>query len=135
MQLKRQKTQSVLELIPQLATSQWIKRFINVFLFVIVVIWLQLFTQQLPSIWHSLFGDKTFPLIASNSVVNSTQTKDIAVSENAKLSEKTSLSSSVFGPNCTVNHKNIITKSVVMWNAVIEEGLILLLFKTGYRYI
>ncbi|XP_055917611.1 translation initiation factor eIF-2B subunit gamma [Eupeodes corollae] len=79
--------------------------------------------RKLPSVWPQLFKDNnTVSLISPTAVVNSTQTKEIAASDNAKLSEKTSLSSSVFGPNCLINPKNIVTNSIIMANAVVEEG-------------
>ncbi|XP_037822182.1 translation initiation factor eIF-2B subunit gamma [Lucilia sericata] len=78
--------------------------------------------QKLSTIWPLLCGGQEIPLISSNAVVNSTQTKEIAVADNAKLSEKTSLNFSVFGPNCFINPKNIINKSLIMAHAVVEEG-------------
>lgn len=78
--------------------------------------------QKISSIWPKLFENIPYSLVSPNAVVNSTQVKDIAVADNAKLSEKTSLSLSTFGPHCTVNPKNIITSSVVMGHATIEEG-------------
>ncbi|KAM7343537.1 eukaryotic translation initiation factor 2B subunit gamma [Cochliomyia hominivorax] len=78
--------------------------------------------QKLSTIWPLLCGGQDIPLISSHAVVNSTQTKEIAVADNAKLSEKTSLNFSVFGPNCCINPKNIVNKSLIMAHAVVEEG-------------
>ncbi|XP_075165309.1 eukaryotic translation initiation factor 2B subunit gamma [Haematobia irritans] len=78
--------------------------------------------QKLSIIWPLICGGQELPLISPNATVNSTQTKEIAVSDNAKLSEKTSLNFSVFGPNCFINPKNIVNKSLIMAHAVIEEG-------------
>ncbi|XP_037953760.1 translation initiation factor eIF-2B subunit gamma [Teleopsis dalmanni] len=78
--------------------------------------------QKLSSIWSQLCGEQLHPLVSPNSVVSSTQTKEIAVAENAKLSEKTSLNFSVFGSNCTVHPKNIINKSLILAGALVEEG-------------
>lgn len=78
--------------------------------------------QKLSTIWPQLCGDPVLPLVSPNAVVNSTQTKEIAAADNAKLSEKTSLNYSVFGPNCNINPKNIITKSIIMAGAIVEEG-------------
>ncbi|XP_061396538.1 translation initiation factor eIF-2B subunit gamma [Musca vetustissima] len=78
--------------------------------------------QKLPTIWPLLCGGLELPLVSPNAVVNSTQTKEIAVADNAKLSEKTSLNFSVFGPNCFINPKNIVNKSLIMAHAVVEEG-------------
>ncbi|XP_023306743.2 translation initiation factor eIF-2B subunit gamma [Lucilia cuprina] len=78
--------------------------------------------QKLSTIWPLLCGGQEIPLISPNAVVNSTQTKEIAVADNAKLSEKTSLNFSVFGPNCFINPKNIVKKSLIMAHAVVEEG-------------
>ncbi|XP_013118657.1 translation initiation factor eIF-2B subunit gamma [Stomoxys calcitrans] len=78
--------------------------------------------QKLSTIWPVLCGGQELPLISPNAVVNSTQTKEIAASDNAKLSEKTSLNFSVFGPNCFINPKNIVNKSLIMAHAIIEEG-------------
>lgn len=77
--------------------------------------------RKLSGIWTELCGD-THPLIAPGAVVKSTQTKDIIVADNAKLSEKTSLNCSVFGANCVVSPKNIVTNSIIMANAIVEEG-------------
>ncbi|EDW02299.1 translation initiation factor eIF-2B subunit gamma [Drosophila grimshawi] len=77
--------------------------------------------RKLAGIWNELCGE-THPLIAPGAVVKSTQTKEIIVADNAKLSEKTSLSSSVFGSNCVVNPKNIVSNSIIMSNAIVEEG-------------
>ncbi|TMW43072.1 hypothetical protein DOY81_011850 [Sarcophaga bullata] len=78
--------------------------------------------QKIAAIWPLLCGGQDVPLISPNAVVNSTQTKEIAVADNAKLSEKTSLNFSVFGPNCFINPKNIVNKSLIMAYAEIEEG-------------
>uniref|UniRef100_T1PIV6 Translation initiation factor eIF2B subunit gamma n=1 Tax=Musca domestica TaxID=7370 RepID=T1PIV6_MUSDO len=78
--------------------------------------------QKLSSIWPILCGGLELPLVSPNAVVNSTQTKEIAVADNAKLSEKTSLNFSVFGPNCFINPKNIVNKSLIMAHAIVEEG-------------
>lgn len=80
------------------------------------------FSLQLSSIWPLLCGGQELPLVSSSAVVNSTQTKEIAVADNAKLSEKTSLNFSVFGPNCFINPKNIVNKSLIMSHAIVEEG-------------
>ncbi|XP_060651665.1 translation initiation factor eIF-2B subunit gamma [Drosophila nasuta] len=77
--------------------------------------------RKLATIWTDLCDD-AHPLIAPGAVVKSTQTKDIIVADNAKLSEKTSLNSSVFGSNSIVNPKNIVTNSIIMSNAIVEEG-------------
>ncbi|XP_065367257.1 translation initiation factor eIF2B subunit gamma [Calliphora vicina] len=78
--------------------------------------------QKLSTIWPLLCGGQEIPLISPNALVNSTQTKEIAVADNAKLSEKTSLNFSVFGPNSFINPKNIVNKSLIMAHAVVEEG-------------
>lgn len=54
--------------------------------------------RKLAGIWNDLCGE-AHPLIAPGAVVKSTQTKEIIVADNAKLSEKTSLNFSVFGSN------------------------------------
>ncbi|XP_043643025.1 translation initiation factor eIF-2B subunit gamma [Drosophila teissieri] len=77
--------------------------------------------RKLASIWNNLCGEK-HPLISPGAVVKSTQTKEIIAADNAKLSEKTSLNFSVFGPNCIINPKNIVANSLIMSNAVVEEG-------------
>ncbi|XP_033253447.1 translation initiation factor eIF-2B subunit gamma-like [Drosophila miranda] len=77
--------------------------------------------RKLASIWDDLYGE-THPLIAPGALVKSTQTKEIIAADNAKLSEKTSLNYSVFGPNCVINPKNIVSNSLVMSNAIVEEG-------------
>ncbi|XP_022223674.2 translation initiation factor eIF-2B subunit gamma [Drosophila obscura] len=77
--------------------------------------------RKLASIWNELCGE-THPLIAPGALVKSTQTKEIIAADNAKLSEKTSLNYSVFGPNCVINPKNIVSNSLVMSNAIVEEG-------------
>ncbi|BFG03307.1 translation initiation factor eIF-2B subunit gamma [Drosophila madeirensis] len=77
--------------------------------------------RKLASIWIELCGE-AHPLIAAGALVKSTQTKDIIAADNAKLSEKTSLNYSVFGPNCVINPKNIVSNSLVMSNAIVEEG-------------
>ncbi|XP_011188620.1 translation initiation factor eIF-2B subunit gamma [Zeugodacus cucurbitae] len=78
--------------------------------------------QKISNIWPKIFNDQEHALISSNAVINSTQTKEIAVGDSAKLSEKTSLNFSVFGANCTINPKNIVNKSIIMTSAIIEEG-------------
>ncbi|XP_014099512.2 translation initiation factor eIF2B subunit gamma [Bactrocera oleae] len=78
--------------------------------------------QKIFNIWPQFFNDQEHLLISSNAVINSTQMKEIAVGDSAKLSEKTSLNFSVFGANCTINPKNIINKSIIMTSAIIEEG-------------
>ncbi|XP_016972430.1 translation initiation factor eIF-2B subunit gamma [Drosophila rhopaloa] len=77
--------------------------------------------RKLASIWNDLCGAK-HPLISPGAVVKSTQTKEIIAADNAKLSEKTSLNFSVFGPNCIINPKNIVANSIIMSNAIVEEG-------------
>ncbi|XP_030379474.1 translation initiation factor eIF-2B subunit gamma [Scaptodrosophila lebanonensis] len=77
--------------------------------------------RKLASIWNDLCGE-SYPLIALGATVKSTQTKEIIVADNAKLSEKTSLNYSVFGPNCVVNPKNIVSNSILMSNSIVEEG-------------
>ncbi|XP_016992784.2 translation initiation factor eIF2B subunit gamma [Drosophila takahashii] len=77
--------------------------------------------RKLASIWNELCGEK-HPLISPGALVKSTQTKEIIAADNAKLSEKTSLNYSVFGPNCVINPKNIVANSLIMSNAVVEEG-------------
>ncbi|KAH8394793.1 hypothetical protein KR222_006032 [Zaprionus bogoriensis] len=77
--------------------------------------------RKLAGIWNELCGE-THPLISPGALVKSTQTKDIIVADNAKLSEKTSLNCSVFGSNCVVNPKNIVANSIIMSNAIIDEG-------------
>ncbi|KAH8234255.1 hypothetical protein KR038_004887 [Drosophila bunnanda] len=77
--------------------------------------------RKLASIWNDLCGE-THPLISPGALVKSTQTKEIIAADNAKLSEKTSLNFSVFGPNCIINPKNIVANSIIMSNAVVEEG-------------
>ncbi|EDW92064.1 translation initiation factor eIF-2B subunit gamma [Drosophila yakuba] len=77
--------------------------------------------RKLASIWNNLCGEK-HPLISPGAIVKSTQTKEIIAADNAKLSEKTSLNFSVFGPNCIINPKNIVANSLIMSNAVVEEG-------------
>ncbi|EDW85673.1 uncharacterized protein Dwil_GK23030 [Drosophila willistoni] len=77
--------------------------------------------RKLASIWLQLCGE-SHPLIAPGAMVKSTQTKEIIVADNAKLSEKTSLNFSVFGSNCVINPKNIVSNSIIMSNAIIEEG-------------
>ncbi|XP_016958347.1 translation initiation factor eIF-2B subunit gamma [Drosophila biarmipes] len=77
--------------------------------------------RKLASIWNELCGEK-HPLISPGALVKSTQTKEIIAADNAKLSEKTSLNFSVFGPNCIINPKNIVANSLIMSNAVVEEG-------------
>ncbi|KAH8348041.1 hypothetical protein KR084_003415 [Drosophila pseudotakahashii] len=77
--------------------------------------------RKLASIWNELCGEK-HPLISPGALVKSTQTKEIIAADNAKLSEKTSLNYSVFGPNCIINPKNIVANSLIMSNAVVEEG-------------
>lgn len=79
--------------------------------------------SRIISIWSKLFTGDTIPsLISSSATVNSTQTKEIAVFDSAKLSEKTSLTGSVFGAHCEIKPKNIITNSIIMAHATIEEG-------------
>nr|XP_016941241.1 translation initiation factor eIF-2B subunit gamma [Drosophila suzukii] len=77
--------------------------------------------RKLASIWNELCGEK-HPLISPGALVKSTQTKEIIAADNAKLSEKTSLNFSVFGPNCVINPKNIVANSLIMSNAIVEEG-------------
>lgn len=77
--------------------------------------------RKLASIWNALCGE-SHHLISPGAVVKSTQTKEIIVADNVKLSEKTSLNFSVFGSNSVVNPKNIITNSIIMSNAVVDEG-------------
>lgn len=77
--------------------------------------------RKLASIWNNLCGEK-HPLISPGAVVKSTQTKEIIAADNAKLSEKTSLNFSVFGPNCIISPKNIVANSLIMSNAIVEEG-------------
>ncbi|XP_017125302.1 translation initiation factor eIF-2B subunit gamma [Drosophila elegans] len=77
--------------------------------------------RKLASIWNELCGEK-HPLISPGALVKSTQTKEIIAADNAKLSEKTSLNFSVFGPNCIINPKNIVANSIIMSNAIVEEG-------------
>ncbi|XP_064544226.1 translation initiation factor eIF2B subunit gamma [Drosophila montana] len=88
--------------------------------------------RKLAVIWQELCGD-AHPLISPGAVVKSTQTKEIIVADNAKLSEKTSLNFSVFGPNCIVNPKNIVTNSIIMANAIVEEGCNINNCIIGYR--
>uniref|UniRef100_A0A1A9W9Q5 Translation initiation factor eIF2B subunit gamma n=1 Tax=Glossina brevipalpis TaxID=37001 RepID=A0A1A9W9Q5_9MUSC len=78
--------------------------------------------QKISSIWPLLCAGQDLALISSGAVVNSTQTKEISAAESAKLSEKTSLNFSVFGPNCCIKSKNIVNKSLIMANAIVEEG-------------
>ncbi|XP_053962413.1 translation initiation factor eIF-2B subunit gamma [Anastrepha ludens] len=78
--------------------------------------------QKICNIWPQFFNEQEHALISANAVMNSTQTKEISVGDSAKLSEKTSLNFSVFGANCTINPKNIISKSIIMTSAIIEEG-------------
>ena len=78
--------------------------------------------MQVCSFWPHVCGDPELPLISPNAVVNSTQIKEIAAADNAKLSEKTSLNFSVFGANCNINPKNVINKSIIMSGAIVEEG-------------
>ncbi|KAH8300707.1 hypothetical protein KR018_011818 [Drosophila ironensis] len=77
--------------------------------------------RKLAGIWSELCGD-SHPLISPGALVKSTQTKEIIAADNAKLSEKTSLNFSVFGPNCVINPKNIVSNSLIMSSAVVEEG-------------
>lgn len=78
---------------------------------------------KINSIWSKLFtGDNIPSLISPSATVNSTQIKEIAVFDSAKLSEKTSLTGSVFGAHCEIKPKNIITNSIIMGHATIEEG-------------
>ncbi|KAH8402333.1 hypothetical protein KR009_011428 [Drosophila setifemur] len=77
--------------------------------------------RKLASIWNDLCGD-SHPLISPGALVKSTQTKEIIAADNARLSEKTSLNFSVFGPNCIINPKNIVSNSIVMSSATVEEG-------------
>ncbi|XP_055387490.1 translation initiation factor eIF-2B subunit gamma [Condylostylus longicornis] len=79
--------------------------------------------QKLASLWEKIFNDKDlYKLISNNAEVKSTQIKDIAIADYAKLSEKTSLTNSIFGPSCVVNPKTIITNTIIMSHAIIEEG-------------
>lgn len=79
--------------------------------------------SKINSIWNKLFtGDNIPSLISPSATVNSTQIKEIAVFDSAILSEKTSLTASVFGAHCEIKPKNIITNSIIMGHATIEEG-------------
>ncbi|KAH8339956.1 hypothetical protein KR067_003814 [Drosophila pandora] len=77
--------------------------------------------RKLSGIWNDLCGE-SHPLISPGALVKSTQTKEIIAADNAKLSEKTSLNFSVFGPNCVINPKNIVNNSIIMSSAIVEEG-------------
>ena len=93
--------------------------------------------QKISSLWPQLFQENsTHPsLIAISAIINSTQVKDIAVAEKAKLAEKTSLSFSTFGPYSQVDPKTIITNCVIMGHATIEEGYIFRIFSYLIRNI
>jgi len=79
--------------------------------------------QKIASLWDQLFNDKeVYKLISNNADIKSTQIKDISVAEYSKLSEKTSLTNSTFGPYCEVNPKNIVVNTIIMSHAIIEEG-------------
>lgn len=70
------------------------------------------------SIWDSLCD---LPLVSPNANIKSTQITDCAVAENTTISEKTSIKSTIFGPNCFVHEKTRISDSYIMNGAVIEE--------------
>ncbi|KAL9913344.1 eukaryotic translation initiation factor 2B subunit gamma [Glossina fuscipes fuscipes] len=78
--------------------------------------------QKISSVWPFLCANQDLALISPSALVNSTQTNEISAADNAKLSEKTSLHFSVFGPSCHIKPKNVINKSLIMANAIVEEG-------------
>lgn len=75
--------------------------------------------KKIFGMWDSLCGSS--PLISPNATIKSTQISDCAVAENTTISEKTSIKSTVFGPNCFVHEKTRISDSYIMNNATIEE--------------
>lgn len=70
-------------------------------------------------IWESLCV--SLPLISPNATIKSSQITDCAVAENTTISQKTSISNSVFGPNCFVHEKTRISDSYIMNSVTIEE--------------
>jgi len=72
------------------------------------------------TIWEALAGSA--PLISANANIKSSQIVGSAVGDNTQISEKTSIKSSIFGVNSTVDTKTIITDSIIMNGVTIEEG-------------
>jgi translation initiation factor eIF-2B subunit gamma len=82
--------------------------------------------KNIINLFESLCGATTnATLISKNANVKSTQMSECAIAENATISEKTSLKSSIFGSNCFVDQKTRISDSVIMSNATIEEKVVL----------
>ncbi|KXJ76516.1 hypothetical protein RP20_CCG009526 [Aedes albopictus] len=77
---------------------------------------------------------KTFPaltdlpeaaLIATNSVIKSTQIASTTVGDQTVISEKTSINSSIIGANCVINPKVRLTNCTLMDHVIIEENVAL----------